>query len=168
MMHQPCEQIIEEPVDFNKLVEVMNSATPIVGHPLTAPIGKRCFIPVKAKKQNMLFEFFAETVLTEQPENLREGYSENDVKSYKGVTVLNLIDELDSDKEDAQFNGAVWGFGDFLEEFVEDKTLQLVLSRIMEDIQLEANSIIGDKLLDRANDLWMSRLDDEIFKITYH
>ena len=154
MMHQqiPCEEqkVIKEPLDFNKLIKVINSATPIVGHPLTGPIGKRCFIPVKAKKQNMLFEFFAEAVLTPQPADFKHGYDEEDVKTYKGVTVLHLDGDLDSEQEDTKFNGIVWGFEDFLEEFVEDRSMQIILSRIMDDIQVEANSIIGEKFLDKA------------------
>jgi len=172
MMHQQIpreeQKVIKEPLDFKKLVEVIHSATPVIGHPLTGPIGKRCFIPVKAKKQNMLFEFFAETVLTPQPADFKNGYDEEDVKTYKGVTVLHLEEDLDSEQEDTQFNGIVWGFEDFLEEFVEDRSMRIVLSRILDDIQIEANSIVGEKLLDRANDLWSERMTDEIFKVHLH
>ncbi len=171
-MHQPvsCDEqkVIKEPLDFNKLIEVIHSATPVVGHPLTGPIGKRCFIPVKAKKQNMLFEFFAETILTPQPNDFKNGYDEEDVRTYKGVTVLYLDGGLDSDKEDTQFTGIVWGFEDFLKEFVEDRSMQVILIRILDDIQIEANSIVGEKLLDRANDLWSERMTDEIFKVHLH
>ena len=94
MMHQQILCNENNSIDFNKLVEVIHSATPVIGHPLTGPIGKRCFIPVKAKKQNILFEFFAETVLKDQPENFKLGYVEGDVASYKGVTVLHFGNQM--------------------------------------------------------------------------
>lgn len=148
-------------IDIDAIIKLIQSTQPQVSSP-NKGIGKKCFIPVRDQSRDIVVEFFSESVVNEKPSNPEIGYVEDDVSTFRGVSIY-----VPGERKGAS-SGEVMPFDDFVEQYVKKDATKIALSRIMDS--MEQSLIINEVFLEQANDLWSERDtgSKSTYKITYH
>jgi hypothetical protein len=136
-------------------------------------LGRKLYIPIEARKENILIEFFSETTVSEIPENPERGYDIDDLTIFSGVTIYNLPkltkEPLVGDAFQS-IDGFVMTLDDFFENYAHDisGTTSAQLHRIMEDMKPSDSDI--EVIINSANEPWSERdpATKEIYKVVYH
>jgi hypothetical protein len=150
-----------EPIDSKSLIQSLDIqaiAKKIAGtEPLSsAPnkgIGKKSYIPIQSTKEEILLEFFCESVVNSRPANIDIGYDYKDVTSFAGVSIFDI--NIDAENKTRCFQGEVIPFEDFLRDYVEDDRARWTLEKCMEVMRKETKP--DDSFLEKVNTLWGER-----------
>ena len=139
-------------LDLRAIAEKISIAKPLPSAP-NQGIGKKSYIPVQSTKQEILIEFFCESVVKSRPANLDIGYDYKDVTSFAGVSIFDI--NVNVKTKSRCFQGEVIPFGDFIRDYVEDDKVRWMLEKSMDVMREETKP--DDSFLEKVNILWGER-----------
>lgn len=139
-------------LDLKSVAEKISGAKPLSSAP-NRGIGKKSYVPVQATKEEILIEFFCESVVNSRPSNLEIGYDYKDVTSFSGVSIFDI--NVDAETKARCFQGEVIPFTDFIRDYVEDDRVRWTLEKCMDVMREETKP--DDSFLEKVNSLWGER-----------
>lgn len=165
-MHQP---INDYDVDFDAVIAKMSQVKPRASYPMVG-WGKKSFIEGTIKKKSgirIVFEVFAETTFDTAPSDLDLGYTKDEARIFKGVTITKKEGKEDANGHSPSM-GEMLEYTDFLNRFISDETTRVTLGLMLNN--MEEMMTVNDKMLDHVNKAWTSRATNahELFYVPYH
>ena len=121
-------------LDLKTIAEKISGAKPLSSAP-NRGVGKKSYVPIQSTQQEIIIEFFCESVVTSRPSNLEIGYDYKDVTSFAGVSIFDI--NVDANTKKRSFQGEVIAFEDFLQDHVEDDRVKWMLERSMDVMREE-------------------------------
>lgn len=138
---------------LNSFVELLEGTEPFDGNPFRG-MGKRKYIQINFKNENIAFEIFAESVVASAPEDRGVGFEETDIIQQYGVIKYDILNKTDN-INDRRFYGDFIKFKDFLDKYIMGDNARYYMECYME--MLIYKSQLNEKFLSNMNELWKHR-----------
>ena len=153
-------------LDFNDIIEQLNSMEPVLGNPVCG-WGMRASKSVQAmhKKEKLQIEFMVEKQLPNVPSVPDIGYQEDDLMVNCRVAYYKPFD-TESDSKKYPPYGEVLSYEEFVEKFVQEDAERLALGVVMDELD-EFSRIDEDLLFSATLTLMESSVYEDGKKVLY-
>jgi len=139
-------------LDLKAIAKKISSTQPLSSAP-NMGIGKKSYIPIQSHQQEIIIEFFCESVVNSRPANIDFGYDYKDVTSFAGVSIFDI--NVDAETKARCFQGEVIPIEDFLRDHVEDDRVKWMIEKSMDVMREETKP--DESFLEKVNTLWGER-----------